>query len=156
MVAAIHVSVEKATQHIPVWLSAVVSCDRGLARRAYQRVKINDLSPLWPESHVRDLALRNARKFIADMRLQGYDLLTSEADVLLTGPKRSRGLQQQFGKSTTAQHHVRRANRTVTLLPTVSRVGDEEPFPEKEDFLIEAQFLSRRVRLVEHRVKAAV
>jgi hypothetical protein len=152
---AVSVSIEKATQHIPVWLSAVVSASRGLARRKYQRVKVNDLSPLWPENHVRELAVRNAQKFIADMKLQGYDLLTSEADVLVSGPFRSRGLQQQFGKST-AKHHIARSNRTVTLLPTVGRSTDDELFPEKEDFLIEAQFLSRRVRLVEHRVKEAV
>lgn len=152
---AVLAPIEKQTHHIPVWLSAVFTTDSGLARRQYRRQKVNDLSPLWPESHLRQKALHFAKKFIDDMKLQGYDLLTSEADVLVSGPYRSRNLQSKFGATATTKHHVARSNKQVTVLPIVGRQGAEDPFPDKEDFLIEAQFLSSRVRLVEHNLKAA-
>ncbi len=109
--------------------------------------KINDLSELWPESRARHAAIFAAKKWIADMEKQGFQLLTAESDVLVAGPithldwskHASRSWEPGDGMSKT----VRAGGRIV---------GAPED-TDYEDFLLRAQFLATKTRMVEHTLK---
>lgn len=91
-------------------------------------VKVNDLSVLWPYSHLRSLALQGAKQFTADLAKRGYRLLTNEADVVVFGPYRGRGWQRQPSGD----------------LKAIGRQEGEDPFPEAVDFLLIGEFLATR------------
>lgn len=59
---------------------------------ALQGIRINDLSPLWPVAHFRQLAMATAKEFVAQMKRQSsnYDLVTEEGNILIYGPYRPR------------------------------------------------------------------
>lgn len=146
---AVLAPVEKTRIYTPVWLGARFTVSRGTGRRQYRRMKVNRLSVLWPESQLRKPALDFARRFVDDMRSQGYELLTAEADVVLTGPFPPR----DYSGQRTQRHHIR-GGGDVTVLPVNSQtIGENNS--SVEDYVLEAEFLSSRVRLVEHAVKGS-
>lgn len=148
---AVLAPLDKTRQYSPVWLRAVFTSPRGLARRQYRRLPFHKLSPLYPESQMREATLKFAKQFIADMESQGYQLLTNEADLLVTGPLRARGWDKATDGTYKRKHHV--TGKPVDLFPVVGRSASSEPYPDKEDFILEARFLNTRVRMVEYRVK---
>jgi hypothetical protein len=154
---AVQAPIEKTRTYTPVVQRARLSVPRGLGRRQYQRVRVNDLSSLWPEGQLRTVILRNAQKFVEDLGKQGYQLLSAEADVTVTGPYQHRefttsGLQP-------VERHVRRgpaSNRqsvTVAGLQARGRTLGAEADSDWEDYILEARFLNSRVVRFEHAVK---
>jgi hypothetical protein len=93
---AIHTPIEKTKVYSAVTKTCRATVDRGLFRKQYNWVKVNDLDVLWPHNHVREAAIDAAKKFVEDMRKQGFSLLTAESDVEIYGPLR----HHDFSKST--------------------------------------------------------
>lgn len=136
---AVHTPIDKQTIRNVVDLRAVFTVDVGLVETIQrhspgwvaQRIRVNDLSPLWPESLLRKPALEWARRFVEDMVRRGFELAQNEADVWLSGPFLSKGYGRvEYGKG-------------------ISRTENEELFPDMVDFLLEAKFVTKRVRMVE-------
>jgi hypothetical protein len=92
--------------------------------------RINDLSPLPPESHFRAFTLRCARKFVEEMakKRARYQLVTQEGNLVIRGPYQHRD--------------------TVTPKP-VGFQQDEILHPECLDFHITGTFLAEYGHLVE-------
>ena len=92
--------------------------------------RINDLSPLPPETHFRAAMLRAARLFVDDLikKPERYHLETPEADMLIYGPY---------------QH---RSHSGVA----VGFEQDEWLFPEAVDFQIVGDFVAEFGKNVEH------
>ena len=124
---AILIDRHKQTVHQPITLRARMTVDRGLVTRAERQTKINDLPSLFPHGELRQKLTRAAVKWIGDMRRQGYDLLTSEADITATGPYAPRNLlgrTNAFGATVRGEEDIQNAVAA--------------------DFVLEATFLSTR------------
>lgn len=134
---AVHAPVDKVRVHVPVRQQARFSVDRGMVERQYNAVKLNDMPTLWPYSHMREQAFYWAKRFIHDMALQGMDLHTAEADIKLYGPYRHR----RFAGS-------------IQEITTISRQRFEDQDQDVADFVLEAEFIAHRLRLVPHVVRS--
>lgn len=120
----------------PVTLHGSLTVDTGtalpvLALRPGYKIKgemINNLSPLPPERHFREVMLGGARVFIKQMErtAERYRLKTPEAEMRIFGPFMTKG----FGKSETEG------------MRAVAYSGDEWKWPEKIDFRIEGTFVA--------------
>lgn len=143
---AIHTPVDKGTVYTPVTKTCRVATDRGMLPRQFSWERINDISSLWPESTFRRQAIEAAKKFVADMARQGFELITPEADMLVYGPLRHRDFSKPgFGAMTWQPR--------PGMAPTVRAGGFdvyEEHNDDAEDFLLRAEFLAKRVHLVEY------
>lgn len=72
----------------PSYLEALVRVPReiAIAKRQFRGVKINDISELEPERKLRERLIYWAKKWLHDMELQGFRLITAESDILVFGP----------------------------------------------------------------------
>lgn len=146
---AIHTPVNKGTVYTPVTKTCRVATDRGMLRRQFVWERINDISSLHPEAMFRRAAIEAAKRFVADMERQGFELLTPEANMLVYGPVRHRDFSQPgFGAPTWRPR--------PGMDPTFRSGGfdvTEEWTEDAEDFLLRAEFLARKVHLAEYIIK---
>ena len=146
---AILTPISKGTVYTPVVKTCRVATERGMIRTPKQWVRINDLSSLWPEGQFRRVALDGARRFVADMARQGFDLLTAEADMLVYGPVRHRDFSAPgVGAPTWVP-----APGSDPTYRTVGWDFTEEWTEDSEDFLLRADFLAKRVHLAEYIIR---
>jgi hypothetical protein len=156
---AVQAPIEKTAVYTPVVKQARLTVPRGLGRRQYRRVRVNDLSSLYPEGQFRQVILRNAQRFVDDLGKQGYALLSAEADLTVTGPYEHRQFTSSGLKP--VQRHVlkgppgHRRPVTVAGIPVVGQTLGSESDSDWEDYVLEAKFLNSRVFRVERTVKAA-
>ena len=146
---AIHVPVNKGTVYTPVTKTCRATCPRGLIWTPKNWIRINDLSSLEPEGRFRRAALDAAKAFVADMAKQGLDLITPEANMLVFGPVRHRDFSQ-------AGHSAPTWQPAPGAAPSFRASGFDifETFDDDaEDFLLRAEFLARKVHLVEYVIK---
>lgn len=134
MTVLLKIDQEKAQQHIPVRHRAVLSLEPSLVARSrcvpiggLKGPRINDLSPLWPASYLRDALLSGAIKWVAAMRKQGFELLTSEASVRVWGPLKPKYWDQASGSSLFVRAH---------------QDGEDPRNAMKADFIFLADFLA--------------
>ena len=139
-----HERSEKTTVHTPVWLDCRVTVDRGLFHRQYPGVTVNDISSLWPEGELRQRVFTYANKWIQDMKAQGYDLITAEADIQFWGPFKHVNLSGAQGKSWSPAPGMPKTFRPF------GEAQFEDPYEDKADFILKARFLASKVRMVEH------
>ena len=130
--------------HVPVTHRARMTVEREMALQQHRGTRINDLPSLYPFGALRERLLFAAKKWVADMEKQDFDLLSAEADVKVFGPYRSRA--GTFGdvkqrKRTTALGDVGQVSTPVTAYSE-----DEEFNPAAADYVLEADFLARRHR----------
>lgn len=137
---------EKTKVHIPVTLRCRVTVDRGMFYRQYRGCKINDMEQLWPYSHLRSAAMDGAKEWIRQMKLQDYELLTPESDILVMGPYKSRNWSGAGSAS------WRPAPGAAPSFRAFSEMANEDPQAESADFILEARFLAGRLRMVEHSI----
>lgn len=130
--------------HEPVWLECRVTVDRGLFHRQYPGVTVNAISSLWPENELREKVFRYADKWIHDMKSQGYDLITAEADIKFWGPFKHVNLSGSQAKSWTPAPGMAKTFRAF------GETELDDPYEDKADFLLKARFLATKQRLVEH------
>lgn len=125
---------------VPEWLHGRFQVERAavltnprldLQPRQWKLVPINDLARDPRDAHLSTTALRNAKQFVADVGKQGFQLLSAEADLRVTGPyphleadTRGRGVGRHLGQE------------------------EEEPYV---DFRISGQFLRTRALAFEYR-----
>lgn len=143
---AIHTPLDRGTVYTPVMKTCRVATERGMMRTQYAWARINTISSLYPDGYFRKVALDAAKRFVADMERQGLELITAEADMLVYGPVRHRDFR--------APGH---AAPTWTPAPgaspsfRASGFSDAEEWSEDaEDFLLRAEFLAKRVHMVEY------
>ena len=146
---AIHTPANKGTVYTPVTKTCRVATDRGMLLHPYVWVRINDISSLYPESLFRRAAMAAAKQFVADMERQGFSLLTAEADLLVYGPVRHRDFSAPGAGAPTWRP-------SPTSEPTFRASGFdvyEDHNDDAEDFLLRAEFLSKRVHMAEYIIK---
>jgi hypothetical protein len=143
---AVHVPIEKTKVYSAVTKTCRATVERGVFQKQYRWVKVNDLDVLWPHNHVREAAISAAKKFVEDMRKQGFSLLTAESDVEVFGPVR----HHDFSKSTAPSWAP--APGAKTTFRTFGYHNAEEDQDGAEDFLLRAQFLSSKMKRVEHKI----
>ena len=141
---AIHVPLNKGTVYTPVTKTCRVSTIFGMIRQPYVWVRINDISSLYPDGYFRTDAMAAARKFVDQMEKQGFSLLSAEADMLVYGPLRHRDFSKQSGATWRPQPGMAPTFRTVGF------AHSEEPDSDAEDYLLRAQFLAKRVHMIEY------
>jgi hypothetical protein len=112
-------------------------------------VRINDLSSMYPEGQFRTVALDAARRFVSDMERQGLTLITPEADMLVYGPVRHR----DFSKPGVAAPTWRPAPDSDPTYRTVGWELSEAWTEDAEDFLLRAEFLAKKVHMVEYVIR---
>ena len=145
---SIHTPLNKGTVYTPVTKTCRVATDRGMIWTPKAWVRINAISTLHPEGRFRKVAIDAAKKFVADMEKQGFSLITPEAGMLVYGPIRHRDFS---GANSGATWRPR-----PEMDPTFRSTGwslEEEPDSEYEDFLLRAEFLAKRVHMVEYVIK---
>lgn len=143
---AIHTPLDKSTVYTPVTKTCRVATDRGMLPRQFAWERINDISSLHPEGRFRRAAMDAAKKFVADMGRQGFDLLTPEADMLVYGPVRHRDFSAPG-------HGLPTWRPAPGASPSFRASGFdvyEEHNDDAEDFLLRAEFLAKRVHLAEY------
>ncbi|MCR4342201.1 MAG: hypothetical protein NUW01_20170 [Gemmatimonadaceae bacterium] len=93
------------------WLHAKFPIEREAVPRQWKGVRINTLALDPRADELYRTAVHFARRFIHDMRLQGFELLTNEADLLITGPfphleadTGGRAIGRHFGQEQTEQY----------------------------------------------------
>lgn len=146
---AIHTPLDKGAVYTPVTKTCRVATDRGMIRFPKQWTRINDLSTLHPEGQFRTVALDAAKRFVADMERQGLTLLTPEADMLVYGPIRHKDFSKHAAPTWTP---------APGAAPTWRSSGfdiSETDSSDAEDFLLRAEFLAKRVHMVEYIKKDA-
>lgn len=146
---AIHTPIDKGTVYTPVTKTCRVTVDRGMLPRQFAWERINDISSLYPESTFRKEAMAAAKKFVSDMERQGLELITPEADMLVYGPLRHRDLSKPG-------HAAPTWRPAPGASPTFRSSGFdiyEEHGDDAEDFLLRAEFLSKRVHMAEYIIK---
>lgn len=146
---AIHTPLDKGTVYTPVVKTCRVATRRGMLPRAFSWERINDISSLWPEATFRKEAIASAKKFVADMERQGFDLITPEADMLVYGPLRHRDFRKPGHAAPTWQPRP-------GMVPTFRSSGFdiyEEHNDNSEDFLLRAEFLAKKVHMAEYIIK---
>lgn len=131
---AILAPVTATKQHVPVVQQARFTVDRGMVKRQYNRVRLNDMPTLWPFGYLRDEAFRFAKQFVSDMEAKGKELLSAEADIVLLGPYRHRKFSDD--------------------LVSGGRQTGEDHYQDQADFVLEAGFLASRVHRVEMVVRS--
>ena len=144
---AIHTPLSKGTVYTPVTKTCRVATERGMMRTQKAWVRINDLSSLWPEGQFRTVALDAAKRFVADMEKRGLELITPEADIRVYGPVRHRDM---------TKHAQPTWKPSPESEPTWRSSGFdiyEENLDGSEDFLLRAEFLARKVHMVEYVIK---
>ena len=146
---AIHVPVNKGTVYTPVSKTCRVATDHGMVPRQFVWERINDISSLYPEATFRKEAMRAAAKFVADMERQGFSLITAEADMLVYGPVRHRDFSKPGFSAPTWQP---RPGMDATFRATGFDIYEEHN-DDSEDFLLRAEFLSKKVHMVEYTIK---
>ena len=146
---AIHTPVDKGTVYTPVTKTCRVATDRGMLPRSFTWVRINDISSLHPEAMFRRAAMDAAKRFVADMERQGLTLITPEADMLVYGPVRHRDFSAPgVGAPTWTP--------APGMSPTFRATGYdvyENHNDDAEDFLLRAEFLSKKVHLAVQYIK---
>jgi hypothetical protein len=144
---AIHTPIDKTAVYAPVTKTCRVATERGMLPRSVVWVRINDLSSLHPEAMFRRAALDAAKQFVADMAKQGFELLTPEADMLVYGPVRHRDFSRAgaptWQPAPGASPSFRASGFDVY----------EEHDDDAEDFLLRAEFLTKRVHLAEYIIR---
>ena len=146
---AIHTPVSKGTVYTPVTKTCRVATQRGMLPRQFAWERINDISSLYPEGTFRKEAISAAKKFVADMERQGLSLITAEADLLVFGPVRHRDFSKPGYSAPTWRPRP-------GMDPTFRSTGFdiyEEHNDDAEDFLLRAEFLAKRVHMVEYIIK---
>lgn len=143
---AIHTPINKGTVYTPVEKTCRVATTRGMMRIPYHWVRINDISSLYPDGQFRQAAIDAAKKFVADMARQGLDLITAEADVRVYGPIRHR----DFSKAGHAAPTWQPAPGASPTFRTTGFAHSEDPDSDAEDFLLRAEFLAKKVHMVEY------
>ena len=146
---AIHTPIDKGTVYTPVTKTCRVATSRGMIFSPCNWKRINDISSLHPEAQFRRVAMDAAKKFVADMERQGLTLITPEADMLVYGPIRHRDFSKPGHGAPTWQP-------APGASPTFRSSGFdiyEDHNDDAEDFLLRAEFLSKRVHLAEYIVK---
>jgi hypothetical protein len=146
MPIAAHVPIEKTKVYSAVTKTCRATVERGLFQKQYTWVKVNDLDVMWPHSHVREAAMTAAKKFVEDMRKQGFNLLSAEADIQIYGPLRHHDFTKSATPSWSPSPGMPGTFRTVGY-----GFGEEDP-NDAEDFLLRAQFLSTKMKRVEHKI----
>ena len=122
-------ALDKQQVAVPVSLNGAFPIPSDAIARTYRGVKFGEFIDIHPYAVVQRLAIEAAKKFVADMRLQGYELLGNETDLQLWGPYR---------------------DRTYEIDKGVGFALTDEPFPEgKAKMLIAGRFLARRQHVVE-------
>lgn len=147
---AIHTPINKGTVYTPVEKTCRVATTRGMMRIPYQWVRINDISSLYPDGYFRQAAIDAAKKFVADMERQGFSLITAEADVKVYGPVRHRDFTKHAGGA-----NWQPAPGADATFRTTGFAHSEEPDSDFEDFLLRAEFLAKKVHMVEYIKKDA-
>lgn len=120
------------------------------ALKPYRQVRINDLSPLADETHLRRFLMDAARKFEADMEREGKHPLTAEADWYVTGPFPHREVSLSAAKPVLGNEGERPG------FGVIGQRADENPWPDKADFVIQAQFLKTRIPVPDEATMAKV
>lgn len=144
---AIHTPLDKGAVYTPVVKTCRATVPRGMMRSPKNWARINDLSSLWPEGQFRTAALDAARRFVADMERQGFDLITPEADVLVYGPIRHRDFSGAAAPTWTPAPGASPTFRTQGFA-----FADEHE-SDAEDFLLRAKFLAKRVHMIEYIIR---
>lgn len=144
---AIHTPLDKGTVYTPVTKTCRVATSRGMIRTACVWSRINDISSLYPDGYFRQTALDAAKKFVADMERQGLTLITAEADMKVYGPLRHRDFSGGAAPSWTPAPGASPTFRTSGF------AHHEEFDSDAEDFLLRAEFLAKKVHMIEHTVK---
>ena len=146
MTVLIQESGHKASIAVPERVQGVWTVESALVFRSgvptMRGVELNDLSPLWPMSMLRDELMKGAKKFVADMAKHGLELLTAEGSIHVYGPWKARGWDENATATQQTKHHVR--GNSLTVPKTVGRTADETKYPGKVDFIFIADFLARR------------
>jgi hypothetical protein len=143
---AIHTPITKGTVYTPVTKTCRVATDRGMIPTQHNWVRINDISSLHPYGTFRRAAMDAAKRFVADMERQGFSLITPEADMLVYGPIRHRDFSAPGVGAPTWRP-------APGMSPTFRASGYdvfEDHNDDAEDFLLRAEFLSKRVHMVEY------
>lgn len=143
---AVHVPIEKTKVYTAVTKTCRATVERGVFQKPYQWVKVNDLDVLWPHNHVRHAAIEAGKKFVEDMRKQGFDLLTAESDIVVYGPLRHHDFSQSASRSWQPAPEAKPTYRTFGY-----GFNEEDP-NDAEDFLLRGQFLSSKMARVEHTI----
>ena len=143
---AIHTPLNKGTVYSKVEKTCRVATTRGTIRIPYRWVRVNDISSLYPDSQFRHVAIDAAKRFVADMARQGLDLITAEADVRVYGPLRHR----DFSKAGHAAPTWQPAPGAAPTFRTAGFAHAEDPEDDAEDFLLRAEFLAKKVHMVEY------
>ncbi len=137
----------KATVYSPVTQRARLSVPRGIVPegRVYNGERVNDMAALWPYDELRSRCIDGMKKWVRRRQLDGDDLLTSESDIKVYGPYRSRS--GTYNRST--------ADPRKPGAMHVTAYGEDEDFNDDlADFVFEAVFLSRRHRPVQAKAEA--
>lgn len=145
------IPVEKTKIYSAVTKTCRATVERGMFRKQYAWVKVNDLDQMWPGNQVRHAAISAAKKFVEDMRKQGFDLLTAESDIVVYGPLR----HHDFSASASPQWSPSPGMKKTFKTFGYDFMNEEDP-NDAEDFLLRAQFLSTKIRLVEHAIPEKV
>jgi hypothetical protein len=109
---------------------------------------VNDVSSLWPESELREKVFTYAGKWIHDMEAQGYSLITAEADIKMWGPFKHVNMSGAKAKSWEPAPGMKKTFRPF------GEIEDDDPYEDKADFLLKAQFLASKSKMVERAVRA--
>ena len=120
----------------PVRLTAVFPCPADALHRTYRDVKLADLSFLYPDAHLRDLALSAAKNWVSHMKMQEFDLLDNESDLKVWGPYRP--------KTKVLKNRIGEAGAGMGFS------SEDNPFPDGEaEMLLTGFFLARRQQVIE-------
>lgn len=117
----------------------VLTVDSGMVHRQSRWERINDMPSLWPFSHLREAVLAGAKVFVSDLEKRGWKLLTPEADMLVCGPLQARNWSSAADGSFKA----------------TGRQAGEHLFPDKCDFILQAEFLYTKPWVAEVRLPEA-
>lgn len=141
---AIHTPLDKTAVYSSVTKTCRVATTRGMIRTPCNWVKINSISSLYPDGYFRQAAIDAAKKFVSDMERQGLDLITAEADMLVYGPIRHRDF------SGAAAPSWKPAPGMDATFKAGGFAHSEDHESDSEDFLLRAEFLAKRVHMVEY------
>ncbi len=122
--------VEWLRGRFPIERDAVTTRIADPRPRQWRTVKISTLNLNPRDRELYDTAVRCAKSFIHDMAAQGFDLLTSEADMTVTGPYPHLTTDTGLNPDGTGR--------------AVGRHLGQEQEEQYADFLIQGQFLRTR------------
>ena len=115
----VSINVKPGSVAVPEWLNARFPIEReavmtqatDLKPRQWMKVKLSTLQFNPRDHELYTTAVYFAKKFIHDMALQGFGLLTAESDLMITGPyahlesdTHRRGVGRHWGQEQTEQY----------------------------------------------------